>query len=218
MSYLRRFGRFWWSFLVGDNLGLAVGAALAIGLTARLVDRGVNAWWLMPPALIGVLALGVLVASHEAGSGTTGEPVAPNPALAEDARRRAEDVQNRIADWITGFAGSMRFVYLHVLWFSLWIGLGAEKYPYGLLTMIVSLEAIFLSTFVMISQNRADAKRQVLADQQWQTVQDEDQQNKELLELSTQILRLTKEVHAYTAATSNGRMPAPSATTDPTRS
>ena len=54
----------------------------------------------------------------------------------------------------------MRFVYIHILWFGCWIGLGVEHYPYGLLTMIVSLEAIFLSTFVMISQNRADAKRQ----------------------------------------------------------
>jgi uncharacterized membrane protein len=53
-----------------------------------------------------------------------------------------------------------------------------EKYPFGLLTMIVSLEAIFLSTFVMTSQNRADAKRQVIADEQWQTVKEEDKQNK----------------------------------------
>src|SRR5512133_4179368 len=60
-----------------------------------------------------------------------------------------------------GLAGSMMFVYLHILWFGSWIGFGVESYPYGLLTMIVSLEAIFLSTFVMISQNRADAKRQV---------------------------------------------------------
>jgi Protein of unknown function (DUF1003) len=74
-----------------------------------------------------------------------------------------------------------------------------EKYPFGLLTMIVSLEAIFLSTFVMISQNRADAERQVIADQQWRTVQDEDQQNDELLDLSRQILQLTKEVRALTA-------------------
>jgi uncharacterized membrane protein len=63
--------------------------------------------------------------------------------------------------------------------------------------MIVSLEAIFLSTFVMISQNRADAKRQILADQQWKTVQQEDQQNRQLLELSNQILELAKAVHAY---------------------
>ena len=58
--------------------------------------------------------------------------------------------------------------------------------------MIVSLEVIFLSTFVMISQNRADAKRQVVADQQWQTVKEEDTQNQELLNLSNQILELTK--------------------------
>jgi uncharacterized membrane protein len=124
--------------------------------------------------------------------------LAPNPALTEHARERRQSVENRIADRITSFAGSMRFVYLHVLWFSLWIGLGVESYPYGLLTMIVSLEAIFLSTFVMISQNRADAKHQVVADQQWQRVQLEDKQNQQLLALSNQILALTKDVHTYT--------------------
>jgi len=122
----------------------------------------------------------------------------PNPVLVEHAKERAESAQNRLADRITDFAGSMRFVYLHVLWFGLWIGLGAEKYPYGLLTMIVSLEAIFLSTFVMISQNRADAKRQIISDQQWTTVKEEDQQNQELLHLSNQILELTKAIHAVT--------------------
>jgi uncharacterized membrane protein len=88
----------------------------------------------------------------------------------------------------------MLFVYLHVIWFACWIGFGVESYPYGLLTMIVSLEAIFLSTFVMISQNRTDARRQVIADEQWSTVQEEDHQNKQLLDLSRQILELTKEV------------------------
>ena len=63
--------------------------------------------------------------------------------------------------------------------------------------MIVSLEAIFLSTFVLISRNRADAKRQVIADQQWVTVQEEAEQNRQLLELSHQILALTKEVRGY---------------------
>ena len=82
------------------------------------------------------------------------------------------------------------------LWFGCWIGFGVEQYPFGLLTMIVSLEAIFLSTFVMISQNRADAKRQALADQQWQMVKVEDIQNQELLELSHQILELTQAIHA----------------------
>jgi uncharacterized membrane protein len=119
-----------------------------------------------------------------------------NPALLEREKARAEAGQNRVADRITAFSGSMLFVYLHIIWFGCWIGFGVEDYPYGLLTMIVSLEAIFLSTFVMISQNRADARRQVIADQQWRTVQEEDKQNKELLDLSRQILSLTKEVRA----------------------
>jgi uncharacterized membrane protein len=123
------------------------------------------------------------------------EPHPINPALIKDGEQRAANVQNRIADRITTFAGSMAFVYLHVIWFACWIGFGVEKYPFGLLTMIVSLEAIFLSTFVMISQNRADAKRQLIADEEWKTVQEEDRQNEELLELSKQILDLTREVH-----------------------
>ena len=129
----------------------------------------------------------------------------PNPALARHAQERAQSVQNRIADRITVFAGSMWFVYIHIAWFSCWIGFGVENYPYGLLTMIVSLEAIFLSTFVMISQNRADAKRQVIADEQWQTVKEEDRQNEELLELSRQILELTKAIHSVTTPQKAGR-------------
>ena len=117
-----------------------------------------------------------------------------NPALLKREQERAEVAQNRIADKITAFSGSMLFVYIHIIWFGCWIGFGVEKYPFGLLTMIVSLEAIFLSTFVMISQNRADAKRQVIADQQWKTVQEEDKQNVELIHISRQILSLTKEV------------------------
>ncbi len=133
----------------------------------------------------------------------------PNPVLVEHAQQRAEGVQNRTADKITAFSGSMWFVYIHIIWFASWIGFGVEKYPYGLLTMIVSLEAIFLSTFVMISQNRADAKRQVIADQQWQTVKEEDKQNEELLKLSNQILELTRAIHTFTS---------PSAETAPAKS
>jgi uncharacterized membrane protein len=132
----------------------------------------------------------------------------PNPALLRQAEERAQSVQNRIADRITAFAGSMWFVYIHLAWFGCWIAFGVEDYPYGLLTMIVSLEAIFLSTFVLISQNRADARRQVIADQQWKTVQEEDKQNVELLDVSKQILTLTKEVHVVTrslADSSGGR-------------
>jgi len=127
-------------------------------------------------------------------------PIQANPALVEHAEQRAQNVQNRIADRITTFAGSMRFVYIHIAWFGLWIGLGVEKYPFWLLTMIVSLEAIFLSTFVMISQNRADAKRQVIANLEWKTVREEDKQNRELLNLSNQILELTKAIHQRTTA------------------
>jgi uncharacterized membrane protein len=123
-----------------------------------------------------------------------------NPALVEHARQRADNVQNRIADRITAFAGSMMFVYIHIVWFTVWIAAGVEHYPYGLLTMIVSLEAIFLSTFVMISQNRADAKRQIVADEQWSMVQTEGKQDEELLTISKQILDLTKQVHAMQTA------------------
>ncbi|MFG1813425.1 DUF1003 domain-containing protein [Kribbella sp. NPDC049174] len=123
-----------------------------------------------------------------------------SPALLRHLRERSTRRENRVADQITLFAGSMKFVYIHAIWFSLWIGLGLEDYPFGLLTMIVSLEAIFLSTFVMISQNRADEKRQVIADEAWRTVQEEEQQNERLLRLSNEILDLTKEIHAASAA------------------
>jgi uncharacterized membrane protein len=132
-------------------------------------------------------------------------PPPVNPALLEHAGERAERVQNRIADTVTAFAGSMAFVYLHVIWFAGWIGFGVETYPFGLLTMIVSLEAIFLSTFVMISQNRADAKRQVLADEQWRTVQDEQRQNDVLLDVSKQILELTTQLQADARARESAR-------------
>jgi uncharacterized membrane protein len=113
---------------------------------------------------------------------------------------RAKRLENRLADRITGFVGSMPFIYVHIIWFTLWITLRVEHYPYGLLTMIVSLEAIFLSTFVMISQNRADEKRKALADSEWQTVQLEQRQNEELIGLSNQILDLTREVHRIATA------------------
>lgn len=132
-----------------------------------------------------------------------------HPALQSHHDARAEHLQNRIADRITEFAGSMRFVYIHILWFALWIALnvgllrflignGFDPFPFGLLTMIVSLEAIFLSTFVMISQNRADQKREVLADHQWEMIQAEEKQNRILLQLSQQILDLTAAIHDVT--------------------
>lgn len=90
-------------------------------------------------------------------------------------RRKDEDrrgVQGKIADTITEFSGRMLFVYFHVAWFGFWIVANAgwfgihpfDPFPYGLLTMIVSLEAIFLSAFVLISQNRMDTENQRRAD------------------------------------------------------
>ncbi|HET7481672.1 MAG TPA: DUF1003 domain-containing protein [Actinomycetota bacterium] len=118
-----------------------------------------------------------------------------HPGLAAHAQRRSESIQNRITDSITGFAGSMYFVYVHVVWFTVWIVFRVEHYPYGLLTMIVSLEAIFLSTFVMISQNRQDEAREAFANQEYAMVQAEERQNEELLDLSKKILELTQAVH-----------------------
>jgi uncharacterized membrane protein len=129
--------------------------------------------------------------------------MAAHPALQQ--HRQERDLQARLADWITRFAGSMLFVYLHVIWFALWIVFRVERFPFGLLTMIVSLEAIFLSTFVLISQNRADEKRAALADHQWALVQEEGRQNEELLSLSRQILELTTAIHKLTVAPGRAR-------------
>ncbi len=121
-----------------------------------------------------------------------------HPALLQHGEERARSAQNRIADAITRFAGSMWFAYLHMVWFAIWIVFRVERYPYGLLTMIVSLEAIFLSTFVMISQNRQDDARRHMADQEWQMVQSEGQQNEDLIALSNKILELTAAIHQLT--------------------
>jgi uncharacterized membrane protein len=75
---------------------------------------------------------------------------------------RERSLQDRSADAITAYSGRMFFVYVHIMWFGLWIVLNTgrlgvppfDPFPYGLLTMVVSLEAIFLATFVLISQNR----------------------------------------------------------------
>jgi len=127
---------------------------------------------------------------------------ASHPALVRVQEQRAANLQNRIADAITKFAGSMLFVYLHIALFAVWM-LAFERKPWPTLTLIVSLEAIFLSTFVMISQNRADQKRQVLADHEWEIVQIEESQNEQLIKISQQILDLTKAVHSATVQKSS---------------
>jgi uncharacterized membrane protein len=127
-----------------------------------------------------------------------------NPALREHAKERRAKFENRLADTITRFAGSMDFVYLSIFWYGLWIAIPLEEYPFGLLTMIVSLEAIFLSTFILISQNRADEKRQVVADHQWETVEAREAQIEQLMSIATEMLQLTRDIHERTMSQAGG--------------
>jgi len=110
-----------------------------------------------------------------------------HPVVARMRAHRAADAQLRVADAITHFAGSMSFVYLHVVGFAVWMLL-AEHSPWPTLTLVVSLEAIFLSTFVMIGQNRAAAFQQAKADHDFLEQEVE-------LKTNTQ---LTREIHLLT--------------------
>ena len=112
---------------------------------------------------------------------------AEHPTVTKLRIKRAEDVQLKIADAITAFAGSMPFVYVHVVLFAVWM-LFAERSPWPTLTLVVSLEAIFLSTFVMIGQNRSAAFQQAKANHDF---------NEQELELKTNT-QLTREIHQLT--------------------
>jgi uncharacterized membrane protein len=94
--------------------------------------------------------------------------LAHHPVVLAEEQRRAADLQLRIADGITAFAGSMNFVYLHVALFTAWM-LFIESKPWPTLTLIVSLEAIFLSTFVMLSQNREAARSDLRSEIDFET-------------------------------------------------
>ena len=128
--------------------------------------------------------------SHDPRSGP--EP----PALVAHRARRRESPTLRLADSITDFSGSMRFVALHVVWFSVWIVVNLfvlrfDPFPFGLLTMLVSLEAIFLSTFVLISQNRHEEREHLVVDHHYRETR--------LLEaLLRENTRLTEEIHRVT--------------------
>jgi uncharacterized membrane protein len=110
-----------------------------------------------------------------------------HPVVAGLRRKRADNLQLRVADAITRFAGSMPFVYVHVVIFAAWMLFG-EASPWPTLTLVVSLEAIFLSTFVMIGQNRAAVFQQAKA-------------NHDFLEQETELktnTQLTREIHLLT--------------------
>src|SRR6476619_1720453 len=110
-----------------------------------------------------------------------------HPAVVDEARKRNASFQLRVADQITAFAGSMSFVFIHAALFAVWM-LFFERSPWPTLTLVVSLEAIFLSTFVMIGQNRQSAFQQAKADHDFSEEEQE-------LKLNTQ---LTREIHQLT--------------------
>ena len=124
---------------------------------------------------------------------TTTPTTGRHPAVIHDLTRHTENVQLRIADVITKFAGSMQFVYIHVVAFALWMLL-VEPSPWPTLTLVVSLEAIFLSTFVMIGQNRQAAFQQAKADHDFVEQEQELHHN---TELTRAIEQLTREIHAH---------------------
>jgi uncharacterized membrane protein len=116
---------------------------------------------------------------------------AHHPAVIDEAQRRSRNFQLRLADRITTFAGSMNFVWIHAALFAVWM-LFLEKNPWPSLTLIVSLEAIFLSTFVMIGQNRQAAFQQAKADHDFEAQELELKTN---TDLTRQIHLLTVELH-----------------------
>jgi uncharacterized membrane protein len=114
-----------------------------------------------------------------------------HPVVLAQQKKRAENLQIRLADGITRYAGSMAFVYVHAVAFAIWM-LFIEKNPWPKLTLIVSLEAIFLSTFVMIGQNRQAEFQQEKADHDFEA---EELELKTNTELTRQIHTLTAELH-----------------------
>lgn len=124
----------------------------------------------------------------EADSQSDASGPAQHPGIQRYLEKRAGDWQARLADAITAFAGSMPFVYAHIVAFAAWMWL-TESTPWPTLTLVVSLEAIFLSAFVMIGQNRQAAVQRAKADHDFVTQE---------LELRTNT-ELTRTVHDLTA-------------------
>jgi len=123
-----------------------------------------------------------------------------HPVVLAHRAHRAANAQMRIADVITSFAGSMPFVYIHAVVFALWMLL-VESDPWPKLTLVVSLEAIFLSTFVMIGQNRQSSFQQAKADHDFL---EQEQELKTNTELTRAIHALATEIHSRVVTGSAG--------------
>ena len=131
------------------------------------------------------------------------EKVRHHPVVESHIAQRAADTQLRIADAITGFAGSMPFVYVHAVLFAVWMLL-VENDPWPKLTLVVSLEAIFLSTFVMIGQNRQAAFQQAKADHDFEAAETELDSN---TDITRAIHQLTADIHHHLIPSSAGKAP-----------
>ena len=116
-----------------------------------------------------------------------------HPAVLAEAKRRNKDFQLRLADQITAFAGSMNFIWIHAALFAVWM-IFLERSPWPTLTLTVSLDAIFLSTFVLIGQNRQSEFQQAKADHEFHAEEQELHIN---TELTRQIHELTQELHRH---------------------
>jgi uncharacterized membrane protein len=126
-----------------------------------------------------------------------------SPFVLQQQAERAQQFQLHIADKVTAFAGSMNFVYLHVIAFTVWM-LFVESSPWPTLTLIVSLEAIFLSTFVMIGQNRQAAFQQAKADHDFEAAETELDSN---TDITRAIHQLTADIHHHLMPSSAGKAP-----------
>jgi uncharacterized membrane protein len=120
-----------------------------------------------------------------------------HPVVVTQFEKRCSNAQLKVADAITAFAGSMMFVYIHAVIFGVWCGtalFGHDQFPFNFLTMVVSLEAIFLATFVMIGQNRQAEFQQAKADHDYA---EEEGLLKENTDLTRAIHELTKALHQH---------------------
>ena len=129
------------------------------------------------------------------------QTIPPIEVKPEQVLKTLHSAEAHFAQKITDFSGSMRFFYLHVIWFILWIALnhGAfrpfiepfDPFPYGLLTMAVSIEAIFLSTFIMVAQNR-----QALVDtyRELEEEQEQAEEEREQEELEQDVEEIQKDI------------------------
>lgn len=119
-----------------------------------------------------------------------------SPVVLAHMEKRAADIQLRVADVITSFAGSMKFVYIHAVLFVVWM-VFIESNPWPKLTLVVSLEAIFLSTFVMIGQNRQAAFQQAKADHDFV---EQEQELKTNTDITRAVHELARQIHASVVA------------------